>query len=135
MKALLPVVAALPLVVRAGISTIRIPLIGQVDFGPFYALVLVPLGITGAAIAVNMLDGSNGPEVGMGLAAMGSLAAIAAIVLPKRWACGTMPAHPEAYRWAPRAHARLSTHRHRSDLRPKTLFLAACACAHKMEER
>ncbi len=78
-KALLPVVAALPLVVvRLGVSTIRIPFIGQVDFGPFYALVLVPLGVTGAANAVNMLAGFNGLEVGMGLAALGSLAAIAA---------------------------------------------------------
>jgi UDP-N-acetylglucosamine--dolichyl-phosphate N-acetylglucosaminephosphotransferase len=78
-KALLPVVAALPLVVvRVGVSTLRIPFIGQVDFGPFYALVLVPLGITGAANAVNMLAGFNGLEVGMGLVAMGALAGIAA---------------------------------------------------------
>lgn len=77
-KALLPVVAALPLmVVRAGVSTMRIPFIGRVDFGPFYALVLVPLGVTGAANAVNMLAGFNGLEVGMGIAAMGSLAVIA----------------------------------------------------------
>jgi UDP-N-acetylglucosamine--dolichyl-phosphate N-acetylglucosaminephosphotransferase len=78
-KALLPVIAALPLVVvRVGVSTLRIPFIGQVDFGPFYALVLVPLGITGAANAVNMLAGFNGLEVGMGLVAMGALAGIAA---------------------------------------------------------
>jgi len=80
-KALLPVVAALPLVtVRAGVSTIRIPFIGQVDFGPFYALALVPLGVTGAANAVNMLAGFNGLETGIGLVAMGSLAVIAASV-------------------------------------------------------
>lgn len=78
-KALLPLVAALPLVaVRAGVSTLRIPFIGRVDFGPFYALVLIPLGVTGAANAVNMLAGFNGLEAGMGLVAMGSLAAIAA---------------------------------------------------------
>ena len=78
-KALLPLVAALPLVaVRAGVSTMRIPFIGQVDFGPFYALVLVPIGVTGAANAVNMLAGFNGLEAGMGLVAMGSLAVIAA---------------------------------------------------------
>ena len=78
-KAFLPLIAALPLVaVRAGVSTVRIPFIGQVDFGPFYALVLVPLGVTGAANAVNMLAGFNGLEVGMGLVAMGSLAVIAA---------------------------------------------------------
>ena len=78
LKALLPIIASLPLVsIRAGVSTMRIPLIGQVDFGPFYALVLVPLGITGAANAVNMLAGFNGLEVGMGLVAMGALAVIA----------------------------------------------------------
>jgi len=77
-KALLPVIAALPLMaVRAGISTMRIPLVGRVDFGPFYALLLVPFGITGAANAVNMLAGFNGLELGMGLIAMGSLAVIA----------------------------------------------------------
>lgn len=79
LKALLPLIASLPLVaVRAGVSTMRIPFIGQVDFGPFYALVLVPLGVSGAANAVNMLAGFNGLETGMGLVAMGSLAAVAA---------------------------------------------------------
>ncbi len=78
LKAFLPLIAALPLVaVRAGISTMKIPFIGQVDFGPFYALLLVPLGVTGAANAVNMLAGFNGLEVGMGLVAMGALAVIA----------------------------------------------------------
>lgn len=78
-KALLPIVAALPLVaVRAGHATMTIPLIGQVDFGLLYPLVLVPLGVTGAANAVNMLAGFNGLELGAGLVAMGALAAIAA---------------------------------------------------------
>jgi len=78
-KALLPLIAALPLAaVRAGVSTMRIPFIGRVDFGPFYALVLVPFGVTGAANAVNMLAGFNGLETGMGLVSMGSLAIIAA---------------------------------------------------------
>lgn len=78
-KALLPFVAALPLaVVRAGVSTVTLPFIGRLDFGIFYPLVLVPLGITGAANAVNMLAGFNGLELGMGITAMGSLAVIAA---------------------------------------------------------
>jgi len=78
-KALLPLIAALPLVaVRVGHSVMRIPIIGRVDFGPFYALFLVPFGVTGAANAVNMLAGFNGLEAGMGLVAMGSLAVIAA---------------------------------------------------------
>ena len=77
-KAFLPVFAALPLVaIRAGHSTMTIPFIGRLDFGIFYPLILVPLGITGAANAVNMLAGFNGLELGMGLVAMGALAAIA----------------------------------------------------------
>ncbi len=80
-KAFLPLVAALPLVaVRAGVSTMKIPFVGRVDFGSLYALVLVPLGVTGAANALNMLAGFNGLEVGMGLVAMGALATIAASV-------------------------------------------------------
>jgi UDP-N-acetylglucosamine--dolichyl-phosphate N-acetylglucosaminephosphotransferase len=78
-KAFLPVVAALPLVaVRAGHETMTIPFLGHVDLGPIYPLLLVPLGVTGAANAVNMLAGFNGLELGTGLVAMGSLAAIAA---------------------------------------------------------
>ncbi|HEC63092.1 MAG TPA: hypothetical protein ENI38_01710 [Candidatus Acetothermia bacterium] len=79
LKALLPLVASLPLVaVRAGVATVRIPFLGRVDLGPLYPLVLVPVGVTGAANAVNMLAGFNGLEVGMGLVAMGALAVIAA---------------------------------------------------------
>jgi len=78
-KTLLPVIAALPLMaVRAGHTWMKVPFLGQVDFWIFYPLVLVPLGITGAANAVNMLAGFNGLEVGMGLVALGSLAVIAA---------------------------------------------------------
>jgi len=55
----------------------RIPFVGLIDFGIFYSLVLVPLGITGAANAVNMLAGFNGLEVGMGMVAIGTLAIIA----------------------------------------------------------
>jgi UDP-N-acetylglucosamine--dolichyl-phosphate N-acetylglucosaminephosphotransferase len=78
-KAFLPVIAALPLVaVRAGHTTITIPFLGRVNFGLVYSLLLVPLGITGAANAVNMLAGFNGLELGMSLVAMATLSAIAA---------------------------------------------------------
>lgn len=77
-KAFLPVLAALPLVaIRVGHTTLSIPLIGQVNFGLAYSWALVPLGVTGAANAVNMLAGFNGAELGMGLVAMGGLAAVA----------------------------------------------------------
>jgi UDP-N-acetylglucosamine--dolichyl-phosphate N-acetylglucosaminephosphotransferase len=77
-KALMPLFASLPLIaVRAGDSMISIPFAGHVDFGIFYSIILIPLGVTGAANAVNMLAGFNGVEAGMGIVAMASLAAVA----------------------------------------------------------
>jgi len=80
-KALIPVFAALPLMaLKEGYSVMRIPFMGMIDFGILYPLFLVPLGITGAANAVNMLAGFNGLEVGMGIVAVGSLAIIAYLI-------------------------------------------------------
>jgi len=77
-KALLPLVAAFPLMaVNAGSSTMNIPWIGQIDIGLIYPLLLIPIGITGAANAVNMLAAFNGLEMGMGLVATCSLGVIA----------------------------------------------------------
>jgi len=77
-KATLPLFAALPLVaVRAGVTRMTFPLIGIVDFGIFYALILIPIGIAGASNVTNMLAGFNGSEAGMGLIACLSLAFIA----------------------------------------------------------
>jgi UDP-N-acetylglucosamine--dolichyl-phosphate N-acetylglucosaminephosphotransferase len=80
-KAVIPAFAALPLMaIKEGYSMLRIPFVGLIDFGIFYSLVLVPLGITGAANAVNMLAGFNGLEVGMGVVAIGALAVIAYLI-------------------------------------------------------
>lgn len=80
-KAFMPVFAALPLIaLKEGFTVMKIPFIGFVDFGIYYHLILIPLGITGAANAVNMLAGFNGLEAGMGLVAMGSLAIIAYLI-------------------------------------------------------
>ncbi len=77
-KAVIPLFIALPLVaIRAGDTEMSIPLIGQVDFGIIYSVVLVPIGVAGAANAVNMLAGFNGQEAGMGIVAVASLALIA----------------------------------------------------------
>ncbi len=77
-KAILPLFASLPLVaVKAGTSTMTIPVLGVVDFGIFYALLLIPMGIAGASNVTNMLAGFNGLEAGMGLVACSSLAFIA----------------------------------------------------------
>ncbi len=73
-KFLLPLPAAIPLmVVNAGVSTISLPFFGTIDAGMFYPLLLVPLGIFGAANATNMLAGLNGLEAGMGFVALFSL--------------------------------------------------------------
>jgi len=80
-KAFLPVFAALPLMaIKEGYSMIRIPFLGVINFDIFYPLVLIPVGITGAANAVNMLAGFNGLEVGMGVVAVGTLAIIAYLI-------------------------------------------------------
>ncbi|MCD6300961.1 MAG: glycosyl transferase family 4 [Staphylothermus sp.] len=59
---------AIPMVViKAGYSTMVIPFIGKIDFGILYPLVLVPIGILGAANAFNMIAGYNGLEASMGI--------------------------------------------------------------------
>jgi len=77
-KAFMPVLAALPLVViKEGSTFMIMPFLGNINFGLLYTLVIIPLEVTIAANAVNMLAGFNGIEVGMGIIAMGSLAVIA----------------------------------------------------------
>jgi len=77
-KATLPLFASLPLIaVNAGDTTMMFPLFGSVDFGLFYTLLLIPLGITGASNVTNMLAGFNGLETGMGAVGCLSLGLIA----------------------------------------------------------
>ena len=77
-KAFMPLLAALPLIViKEGSTFIRLPFWGNLNFGLLYTLVIIPLEVTIAANAVSMLAGFNGLEVGMGIIAVGSLAIIA----------------------------------------------------------
>ena len=77
-KAFMPLFAALPLIViKEGSTFMRVPFWGNVNFGLLYTLVIIPLEVTIAANAINMLAGFNGLEVGMGIIAVGSLAIIA----------------------------------------------------------
>lgn len=79
-KAITPIFASFPLLaIKAGYTTMLVPFVGQVNFGILYPMLLLPLGITGAANAVNMLAGFNGLEVGMGTVAIASLMVIAYI--------------------------------------------------------
>jgi UDP-N-acetylglucosamine--dolichyl-phosphate N-acetylglucosaminephosphotransferase len=67
-KVLLTIPIALPLtVINAGQSIIQIPLLGNVDLGMLYPLLVVPLGVIGSTNGFNLLAGYNGLETGMGL--------------------------------------------------------------------
>ncbi|WP_448579547.1 MraY family glycosyltransferase [Thermosphaera sp.] len=67
-RVLFTIPIALPLVaVKAGYSVIEIPLIGPLDLGLFYPLVVVPIGVVGASNAFNMLAGYNGLEALQGI--------------------------------------------------------------------
>ncbi|MEM4255180.1 MAG: hypothetical protein QXR53_02525 [Candidatus Norongarragalinales archaeon] len=85
-KALIPVVGAFPLVaITAGDTTMSLPFLGYVDFGLIYTFILIPLGVTGAANAVNMAAGYNGVEAG-------SIAVVSAFLLFISLQVGSFPA-------------------------------------------
>ena len=67
-KPLLTLPAAIPLmVVSAGETMMTIPIIGSVNFGYLYPLLLIPLAVVFTSNAVNLLGGFNGSEAGMGI--------------------------------------------------------------------
>ncbi len=67
-KPLFVLPAALPLmVVRAGQTTMTLPIIGLVEWGVLYPLVLVPVGVVAVSNATNMLAGQNGLETTLGI--------------------------------------------------------------------
>lgn len=73
-KPLLTLPAAIPLmVVSAGVTSMVFPLIGGIEFGIIYPLILIPLAVVVVSNATNMLAGMNGLEAGMGMVAMFSL--------------------------------------------------------------
>lgn len=73
-KPLLTLPAALPIMaVNAGQSTMVLPFLGNVDFGILYPLIIIPLGIAGAANGFNMLAGYNGLEAGLGVIILSTL--------------------------------------------------------------
>jgi len=77
-KPLLVFPAAVPvMVVNFTRSTIVLPLLGKVDFGILYPLILIPIGISGAANGFNLLAGYNGLEAGMGVIILTTLGIVA----------------------------------------------------------
>lgn len=66
-KAAIPFAFALPLALFVPGSEVTFPLVGVVDFGLVYPIVLVPLGVACAANGFNMLEGFNGLGAGLGI--------------------------------------------------------------------
>jgi UDP-N-acetylglucosamine--dolichyl-phosphate N-acetylglucosaminephosphotransferase len=68
-RVLLPAIAALPLmVITAGVSDVHL-IFMHVNFGIYYSLILVPLGVMACSNLLNMLAGFNGLEAGTGAVA------------------------------------------------------------------
>ncbi len=77
-KPLLTLPAAVPLMaIMAGDTSLTFPLIGSVDVGILYPLLLVPIAVIGASNATNMLAGFNGLEAGLGTIFLSTLGAYA----------------------------------------------------------
>ncbi len=74
----LALLASIPLVViNAGASTISLPVIGPINLGLIYPLILIPLGIAGATTTYNFLAGFNGLEAGQGIIILSFLSFVA----------------------------------------------------------
>ena len=70
--------ASIPLVViNAGTSIMNFPILGEIDIGIIYPLVLIPIGIAGATTTYNFLAGFNGLEAGQGIIILTFLSGVA----------------------------------------------------------
>jgi UDP-N-acetylglucosamine--dolichyl-phosphate N-acetylglucosaminephosphotransferase len=73
-KIVLPMLASIPMMaMQVGTTTMSIPLIGTVDLGVLYALVVIPLMMTFIIDSTNMYGGLNGLEAGLAAVNSGSL--------------------------------------------------------------
>lgn len=76
-KPLLTLPAALPMmVINAGQSWISLPIVGDLNLGILYPLIVIPLGIVGAANGFNIIAGFNGLEAGMGIIMLSAMSLI-----------------------------------------------------------
>jgi UDP-N-acetylglucosamine--dolichyl-phosphate N-acetylglucosaminephosphotransferase len=79
-KPLLTFIGALPLMaINAGISTVAVPLLGVINFGYFYPLILIPLAVIFVSNAVNLLGGFDGLQPGTTVVAAFGLFAYSAL--------------------------------------------------------
>ncbi|MGC9309490.1 MAG: glycosyl transferase family 4 [Candidatus Nanoarchaeia archaeon] len=78
LRLFLAFVASIPLVViNAGVHSMGLPFLGNVNFGLLYPLLIIPLGIAGASTVYNFLAGFNGLEAGQGIIIISFLSFIA----------------------------------------------------------
>jgi UDP-N-acetylglucosamine--dolichyl-phosphate N-acetylglucosaminephosphotransferase len=66
-KAFIPFAFAIPLALFVTDSNIWFPILGSLNFGLLYPLLLVPLGVACASNGFNMLEGFNGLGTGIGM--------------------------------------------------------------------
>ncbi|MFA6023181.1 MAG: glycosyltransferase 4 family protein [Candidatus Pacearchaeota archaeon] len=72
--------ASIPLmVINAGYPEISLPFFGVINFGIFYALIIIPLGMIGASTTFNFLAGYNGLEASQGILILSALAIVSEI--------------------------------------------------------
>ena len=77
-RLILVALAAIPLIViNAGESEVGIPLLGTIDLGLIYPLIIIPIGIIGATTTFNFLAGFNGLEAGQGILLMFAVGIVA----------------------------------------------------------
>ncbi|MCC6041168.1 MAG: glycosyl transferase family 4 [Desulfurococcaceae archaeon] len=79
-RVLFTIPISLPLVaVKAGKTRVELPLVGVVDLGLLYSVLVVPVGIVGASNAFNMIAGYNGLEALQGLVLLSMISTLAFI--------------------------------------------------------
>lgn len=80
-KMFLPMIAAIPLIaINAGDTIMTLPLIGTIDFGIIYLLLLIPLAVTVVSNLTNMLAGFSGNEGTMGIIIFITLSIISVLI-------------------------------------------------------
>ncbi len=76
-RPLLCLIAAIPLVViNSGKSIMYIPLVGPVNLGLIYPLLLIPIAVSGAANGFDIIGGYNGLQTGLGIIILSTLGLI-----------------------------------------------------------
>ena len=67
-RLILMIFAAIPLmVINAGSSIVNLPIVGILNLGILYPLLLIPIGVVGATTTYNFIAGYNGLEAGQGI--------------------------------------------------------------------